>query len=152
MIPTLDPDTDVIVYTKDTSSGIRKGEGIVRISEVSRRTGVSIRSLRYYEQKRLLCPRRLSNGYRDLDEQAVQRVHTIQMYLGLGLTTEQIEEILQCAESAPLPQPLPVCEEALLALYQEKQQDIEYQIDVLTALHARLTERITCLQRRLQTA
>ena len=43
----------------------------MRISELSRRTGVSIRSLRYYEQKRLLCARRLSNGYRDLDEEAV---------------------------------------------------------------------------------
>ncbi len=49
----------------------------MRISEVSRRTGVSIRSLRYYEQKRLLCARRLSNGYRDLDEEAVKRVQTI---------------------------------------------------------------------------
>jgi hypothetical protein len=73
------------------------------------------------------------------------------MYLGLGLTTEQIEEILQCAEDAPLPQPLLVCEEALLALYQEKRQDIEHQIAVLTALHARLTDRITCLHRQLQT-
>jgi DNA-binding transcriptional MerR regulator len=68
----------------------------MRISEVSRRTGVSIRSLRYYEQKRLLCARRLENGYRDLDEEAVKRVQTIQMYLGLGLSTEQIEEILAC--------------------------------------------------------
>src|SRR5205814_5796003 len=75
----------------------------MRISEVSRRTGVSIRSLRYYEQKRLLCARRLENGYRDLDEEAVKRVQTIQMYLGLGLTTEQIEEILQCAGGSPLP-------------------------------------------------
>jgi MerR family transcriptional regulator, Zn(II)-responsive regulator of zntA len=151
MMPSLDPDTDVIVYTTDTGSGIRKGERIMRISEVARRTGVSIRSLRYYEQKRLLCPQRLSNGYRDLDEQAVQRVQTIQMYLGLGLTTEQIEEILHCAQDAPLPQPLPVCEETLLALYQEKRQEIEHQIEVLTALHARLTERIDCLQRQLRT-
>ena len=99
----LDSDINVIVYTRDKRPGIRKGEGLVRISEVSRRTGVSIRSLRYYEQKRLLCPRRLENGYRDLDEEAIQRVHTIQMYLGLGLTTEQIEEILQCAEVSPSP-------------------------------------------------
>ena len=34
----------------------------MRISEISRRTGVSVRSLRYYEQKRLLCSRRLENG------------------------------------------------------------------------------------------
>ncbi len=84
----------------------------MRISEVSRRTGASIRSLRYYEQKRLLCARRLSNGYRDLDEEVVERVRTIQMYLGLGLTTEQIEEILACTQTSPFPHPLPVCEDA----------------------------------------
>ena len=71
----------------------------MRISEVSRRTGVSIRSLRYYEQKRLQCARRLPNGYGDLDEGAIERVQTIQMYLGLGLTTEHIEEI----SLAPIP-------------------------------------------------
>ena len=123
----------------------------MRISEVSRRTGVSIRSLRYYDQKRLLCARRLENGYRDLDEQAVERVRTIQMYLGLGLTTEQIEEILACTETSPFPQPLPVCEEELLALYQDKLQDVEHHMVVLTALHARLAERISCLERQLRT-
>src|SRR5713101_139015 len=123
----------------------------MRISEVSRRTGVSIRSLRYYEQKRLLCAHRLENGYRDLDEEAVERVHTIQMYLGLGLTTEQIEEILDCTRTSPFPQPLPICEEELLAHYQDKLRDVEQQMAVLIALHTRLNERIACLQRQLQT-
>ena len=123
----------------------------MRISEVSRRTGVSIRSLRYYEQKQLLCARRLPNGYRDLDEGAIERVQTIQMYLGLGLTTEQIEEILDCTQTSPLPHPLPVCEEELLSLYQDKLQDVEYQMAVLTDLYTRLSERITCLERQLRT-
>ena len=122
----------------------------MRISELSRRTGVSVRSLRYYEQQRLLCARRLENGYRDLDEEAVERVQTIQMYLGLGLTTEQIEEILQCRGISPSPQPFPVCEEELLALYQDKLQDVAHQITVLTALRTRLTERIACLERQLR--
>ena len=123
----------------------------MRISEVSRRTGVSIRSLRYYEQKRLLCAHRLENGYRDLDEEAIDRVRAIQMYLGLGLTTEQIEEILACTETSPFPRPLPVCEEELLALYQDKLRDVEHQLVVLTALRSRLTERIASLQRQLWT-
>ena len=123
----------------------------MRISEVSRRTGVSIRSLRYYEQKRLLCARRLENGYRDLDEGAIERVQTIQMYLGLGLTTEHIEEILACTQTSPLPHPLPVCEEELLALYQDKLQDVEHQMAVLSDLHTRLSERIASLERQLRT-
>ena len=123
----------------------------MRISEVSHRTGVSIRSLRYYEQKRLLCARRLENGYRDLDEEAVERVQTIQMYLSLGLNTEQIEEILNCTGISPLPQPLPDCEEVLLTLYEDKLRDVEHQIVVLTALSTRLNERITCFQQQLQT-
>jgi MerR family transcriptional regulator, Zn(II)-responsive regulator of zntA len=123
----------------------------MRISELSRRTGVSVRSLRYYNQKKLLCARRLENGYRELDKEAVERVQTIQMYLGLGLTTEQIEDILQCSEVSSLPQPLPVCEEALLELYQDKLQDVEHQVAVLTMLQTRLKERIACLQRQLRT-
>ena len=122
----------------------------MRIRELSRRTGASVRSLRYYDQKQLLCARRLENGYRDLDEEAVERVRAIQMYLSLGLTTEQIEEILNCTGVSPFPQPLPVCEEALLELYQDKLQDVEHQVTVLTALHARLEERIACLQRQLR--
>ena len=99
----------------------------------------------------MLCARRLENGYRDLDEGTIERVQTIQMYLGLGLTTEQIEEILACTQTSPLLHPLPVCEEELLALYQDKLQDVEHQIEVLTALYTRLTERVSFLQRQLQT-
>ena len=127
-----------------------KGEALVRISEVSRRTGVSIRSLRYYEQRRLLCALRLENGYRDLDEEVIVRVQAIQMYLGLGLTTEQIEEILNCTGVSLYPQTLPDCEDALLALYQDKLQDVEHQMVVLTALHTRLKERIVRLEQQLQ--
>ena len=121
----------------------------MRISEVSRRTEVSIRSLRYYEQKRLLCARRLSNGYRDLEEEAIERLQTIQMYLGLGLSTEQIGEILNCTGTSPLPQPLPDCEEVLLTLYQDKLRDVDHQIVVLTELSTRLKERIACFQQQL---
>ena len=122
----------------------------MHIGELSRRTGVSIRSLRYYDQKHLLRSHRLANGYRDLDEDAVKRVKTIQMYLSLGLTTEQIAEVIDCPGNLPLPEQLPVCEEALLALYQEKLQEVEDQIALLTEVQARLKERIAWLERAQQ--
>ena len=45
----------------------------MRIGELARRTGVSERSLRYYEQQALLAADRTPGGQRDYPEQAVDR-------------------------------------------------------------------------------
>ena len=72
----------------------------MRIGELSRVTGASTRSLRYYEQKGLITSRRLSNGYRDYDESAVAVVRTITSLLELGLPTAIIEDVLPCTGEA----------------------------------------------------
>ncbi|MGN5378031.1 MerR family transcriptional regulator [Streptomyces sp. MUSC 14] len=69
----------------------------MRIGELSRRTGVSQRSLRYYEEQGLLTPTRLPNGYRDYDEHTVTTVRRIQVLLSAGLGTSTVAEILPCA-------------------------------------------------------
>ncbi|MFJ9647563.1 MerR family transcriptional regulator [Streptomyces sp. NPDC004244] len=69
----------------------------MRIGELSRRTGVSQRSLRYYEEQGLLTPTRLPNGYRDYDEHTVTTVRRIQVLLSAGLGTSAVAEILPCA-------------------------------------------------------
>lgn len=68
----------------------------MRIGELSRRTGVSQRSLRYYEDQGLLSPARLSSGYRDYDQRAVTTVRRIRILLSAGLGTSVIAEILPC--------------------------------------------------------
>jgi len=117
----------------------------MRIHDLARRTGVSIRSLRYYEQKQLIASRRLDNGYRDFDEIAVERVRTIQVYFGLGLTTDQIELIINCHGIHAIPQKYPVCEE-ILSLYEDKLREIEEQMAILGAVRSRLKERIAHIQ------
>ncbi|AEI40983.1 MerR family transcriptional regulator [Paenibacillus mucilaginosus] len=72
-------------------------EGIdIHISELSKRTGVSLRSLRYYEEKDLLNPTRLENGYRDYAEADVEKVRMIQLYFSLGLTAKEINDFFDC--------------------------------------------------------
>ncbi|MEW2132907.1 MerR family transcriptional regulator [Streptomyces sp. NPDC005435] len=66
----------------------------MRIGELSRRTGVSPRSLRYYEEQGLLVPTRLPNGYRDYDERAITTVRRVQILLSAGLGTSVVAEIL----------------------------------------------------------
>ena len=68
----------------------------MNISELARHTGASVRSLRYYEARRLLSPQRGENGYRFYDATTIERVKTIQCYLRLGLTTHEIFDIVFC--------------------------------------------------------
>jgi DNA-binding transcriptional MerR regulator len=68
----------------------------VRIGELSRRTNVSVRALRYYEEQKLLVPRRTGNGYREYDDGAVERVGQIQVLFSAGLCSGKIVELLPC--------------------------------------------------------
>ncbi|RTE08810.1 MerR family transcriptional regulator [Paenibacillus whitsoniae] len=113
----------------------------MRISELSKLTGASIRSLRYYESKGLIATQREENGYRVYNQMVVERVKTIQFYLSLGFTTEQIEGFLNCVMKNQESQ----CDD-LLPLYTEKLQEIEKQIDMLQMLQANLKDRIAYIE------
>ncbi|MCC3764081.1 MerR family transcriptional regulator [Glycomyces sp. TRM65418] len=68
----------------------------MRIGELARRTGVSVRSLRYYEQQGLLVSDRTPGGHREYGERAVDRVIRIQVLYAAGLNSRAIDSILPC--------------------------------------------------------
>ncbi|SDP36596.1 DNA-binding transcriptional regulator, MerR family [Nakamurella panacisegetis] len=68
----------------------------MRIGELSARTGVSQRSLRYYEQQGLLSSRRAASGQRHFEDAHVIRVHLIQEFLAAGLCTRTIAGMVPC--------------------------------------------------------
>jgi DNA-binding transcriptional MerR regulator len=67
---------------------------VYRISELTRRTGVSASTLRFYEQAGLLSAARTASGYRVYDEQAVRRLEFVGAAKLLGLPLEEIRELL----------------------------------------------------------
>lgn len=73
----------------------------MRIGELSRITGVSARSLRYYETLSLIRSTRAANGWRDFDEAVFDRVVLIQHLYAAGLCSSAINEILPCLEAPP---------------------------------------------------
>jgi DNA-binding transcriptional MerR regulator len=91
----------------------------MRIGELAKATGVSTRSLRYYEEQGLLPADRGANGYRDYDEQAVRVVAFIQDLYHAGLPSELIRQILPCAGSA---RPQGDCTELLARVGQVRDQ------------------------------
>lgn len=68
----------------------------MRIGELASRTGVSERSLRYYEEQGLLVSDRTPGGHRDFPEAAVDRVIRIQELYAAGLHSPKIARILPC--------------------------------------------------------
>ncbi|MBB4933166.1 DNA-binding transcriptional MerR regulator [Lipingzhangella halophila] len=73
-------------------------EVAVHIGELSERTGVSRRSLRYYEQRGLLHARRTDAGWREYDEEALVRVRNVADLLEAGMTVEDIREVAPCLD------------------------------------------------------
>ncbi|GHO56625.1 MerR family transcriptional regulator [Ktedonobacter robiniae] len=125
----------------------------MNIGELARQTGVSIRSLRYYETKQLLSSQRGENGYRSYDSTAIERVRTIQFYLDLGLTTKEIFDVVFCRnpEEGEV-----LCEETVsshcpneVGFYQEKLAEIESQIASLEKAKKYLEQRLERAQQPL---
>lgn len=112
----------------------------MKIGELAQRTGSSIRSLRYYEQQGLLAPQRLENGYRIYSPLAEEQVRTIQFYLNLGLSTEEIAGFLHCV----LINKEAFCEQ-VLPLYRQKLSEIDGQIRLLQNIRSNLLDRIDAI-------
>lgn len=68
----------------------------MQIGTLSRRTGVSVRMLRYYEEEGLLAPARRASGYRDYDAADVETVRNIRLLNEAGLKLDFIRRFLPC--------------------------------------------------------
>ncbi|HET9169491.1 MAG TPA: MerR family transcriptional regulator [Actinospica sp.] len=71
----------------------------MRIGELAARTGVSVRSLRYYEEQGLLVSERSPSGQRWYTEYAVERVLFVQRLYASGLSSRTIAELLPCVDT-----------------------------------------------------
>ncbi|GHF00776.1 hypothetical protein GCM10017786_37060 [Amycolatopsis deserti] len=108
----------------------------MRIGELADATGVSTRSLRYYEEQGLIRSTRTPGGWRDFDSSMVERVVMIQHLFAAGLSSATIYELLPCLE-APPEERTGVLEELLaqqVERLEAKRRDIERELDLLRAL------------------
>ncbi|MFF3872680.1 MerR family transcriptional regulator [Streptomyces sp. NPDC001978] len=71
----------------------------MRIGELASRAGVSVRSLRYYEEQGLLTSTRSPSGQRHYTDQEVERVRFIQRLYAAGLSSRTIAELLPCVDA-----------------------------------------------------
>jgi DNA-binding transcriptional MerR regulator len=103
----------------------------MRIGELSERTGVSRRLLRYYEEQGLLTPSRTGNGYREYTEPSVDVVMQIKGLLDAGLPTRIIQQLLPCLDQ-PQTIYVPDVTPEMIATLQREQARLSERIEFLT--------------------
>jgi DNA-binding transcriptional MerR regulator len=75
-------------------------EGMLRIGEVADRVGLSLRSVRFYEESGLLVPEaRSEGGFRLYTETQVDRLLLIKRMKPLGFRVEQMRELLNASDT-----------------------------------------------------
>ncbi len=110
----------------------------LRIGEVSKQTGVPIRTIRFYEEAGLLPPSdRRASGYRVYTEQDVEKLRFIRQAKRFGLTLKEIRSIMRCSH-----QGLEPCCDFVRGLFNQKIQEFEGRIAELTAIRNRLKARL----------
>ncbi len=106
----------------------------MRIGELSKRTGASPRSLRYYEEQGLLTSSRSDAGQRHYSDAEVQRVSLIRRLFDAGMSSRVIASVLPCVET---PSDLGVTESASVTMMRERDRidaDIAHLIESRDAL------------------
>ncbi len=85
---------------RSTVEAVPEDRASLQIGEVAERTGVTQRTLRFYEEKGLLKPpSRLDGGFRLYSEKDVQRVERIKDLKSLlGLSLADIKEMVEAEE------------------------------------------------------
>jgi len=105
------------------------------ISELSKATGVSASALRFYERRGLVSPvGRSPGGYRVYDTHAVERLTFIGRAKLLGLSLDEIGDLVGLWEDGPCG---PV-QTRLQALVDDKLDSLDFRIDELSHFRAQL--------------
>jgi DNA-binding transcriptional MerR regulator len=116
-------------------TGTPRGE-LMQIGQVADRTGLSLRTIRFYEENGLVIPTaRSEGGFRLYSEHDVSRLEVIKRMKPLGFTLEEMQELL-----------------TLLADLESGSGDREQLTDRLRSFHEAATARVTALRAQLAVA
>ena len=109
--------------------------GLLQIGQVAERTGLSLRTIRFYEENGLVPPtERTTGGFRLYGEDAVSRLEVIKRMKPLGFSLEEMRDLL-----------------TLLADIAERPDDAVL-TDRLRMFHEAATARVTALREQLAIA
>ena len=119
-------------------------ERIIQIGSFARKAGLSVRTVRYYEELGLIGPEGHSaGGFRLYREENFKRLRVISFLKELGLSLTEIREILLAKKSAGGDKP---AVQLLLTIFLEKVELVEAKLEALNRVKTELAKAIKILQ------
>lgn len=108
----------------------------VTIGEASRRSGFSIKTLRFYERRGLFAPAtRSGGGYRLFTEADLRRLEFVRQAKALGLTLNEIHELMKATRERTCALTRPLLLHALDRRISETSRQIESLTELRRTLH-----------------
>ena len=144
---------------RQADSGV-PSEARYQIGEVAERTGVTQRTLRFYEEKGLLPPpERMDGGFRLYSDSDVERITSIRnMQSLLGLTLAEIKEMVEAEELRAQmratfrpDRELPARKERVEIVIDSVRRQlaiVETKLEALSTMRQELTERLASTEER----
>jgi Cu(I)-responsive transcriptional regulator len=103
----------------------------MNISEAARRSGLSAKTIRYYEEIKLVAaPIRSDNGYRQYDNKSVEELHFLARARDVGFDLQECRELLDLQRNRSRQS------RHARALVLEKSQQLQQRIEQLVAMQS----------------
>ena len=110
----------------------------MKIGQLATRSGVPVKSIRFYEEEGILpLPRRSENGYRDYSKSAVAELTFLRQSRQFGFTLNECRQLLQLWHD-PNRRSVEVHQ-----LVIQRQKQVEQQITDLTSMHELLSDLLS---------
>jgi len=113
---------------------MKTNESILQIGHISKKSGLSIGTIRYYEKQGLLkVPSRSVGGFRTYSAEAIDQLIFIRKAQDLGLTLKEIKKIMSCGDKGLEP-----CCDLTVDLFTAKITEFETKIQELQGMKKKL--------------
>lgn len=119
-------------------------DGLTR-SELAKKCGVNIESLRYYEKRQLIDPSRSQSGYRMYSEEDAAKIRFIKSARNLGFTLKEIGDLMKLRVDKKRS-----CDSVLVKA-RKKREEVENKIKDLRSMRKALNQLIGQCEKSLPT-
>jgi len=111
----------------------------MNIGEAARRSGLSAKTIRYYEETGLIAPAaRAENGYRDYSDTDVHKLRFVRHARGLGFSVDECSQLLSLYQDTGRQSA------DVKAIAEKHLSDVEAKIRELEELRNTLSHLVTC--------